>query len=103
MANLCTECGIDMGNTNPRQLCGKTSCLNTAIIIDDNDISDDNDNHHNDNHHNDNHHYGNKQPVTKKPKQLPVKLIRQNAYSDKWNTPESIKTINKLLNKLNSK
>ena len=25
--NLCTECGIDMGPCNPRQLCGKTRCL----------------------------------------------------------------------------
>ena len=26
--NLCMECGIDMGPNNPRQLCGKTRCLN---------------------------------------------------------------------------
>tara|TARA_B100000900_G_scaffold347778_1_gene313117 strand:- start:1283 stop:1480 length:198 start_codon:yes stop_codon:yes gene_type:complete len=25
--NLCTECGIDMGDNNPRQLCGKTYCI----------------------------------------------------------------------------
>ena len=24
--NLCMECGIDMGDSNPRQLCGKTRC-----------------------------------------------------------------------------
>jgi len=24
--NLCVECGIDMGDQNPRQLCGKTIC-----------------------------------------------------------------------------
>ena len=24
--NLCMECGIDMGDCNPRQLCGKTRC-----------------------------------------------------------------------------
>ena len=24
--NLCMECGIDMGECNPRQLCGKTRC-----------------------------------------------------------------------------
>ncbi len=23
----CLECGIDMGDENPRQLCGKTRCL----------------------------------------------------------------------------
>jgi len=26
--NRCIECGIDMGPNNPRQLCGKTRCLN---------------------------------------------------------------------------
>lgn len=25
--NLCISCGIDMGDCNPRQLCGKTYCL----------------------------------------------------------------------------
>jgi len=25
--NLCIECSIDMGINNPRQLCGKTTCL----------------------------------------------------------------------------
>jgi hypothetical protein len=24
--NLCLECGIDMGDGNPRQLCGKSHC-----------------------------------------------------------------------------
>jgi len=24
--NLCLECGVDMGDCNPRQLCGKTYC-----------------------------------------------------------------------------
>jgi hypothetical protein len=23
----CTECGVDMGSHNPRQLCGKTYCM----------------------------------------------------------------------------
>ena len=26
MKNLCIECGIDMGECNPRQLCRKTYC-----------------------------------------------------------------------------
>lgn len=26
-ANLCVSCGIDMGETNPRQYCGKTYCI----------------------------------------------------------------------------
>ena len=26
--NLCVKCGVDMGKNNPRQLCGKTKCLN---------------------------------------------------------------------------
>ena len=26
--NLCLDCGIDMGPSNPRQLCGKTHCNN---------------------------------------------------------------------------
>jgi hypothetical protein len=25
--NRCTECNVDMGDCNPRQLCGKTYCL----------------------------------------------------------------------------
>jgi hypothetical protein len=25
--NLCVSCGIDMGETNPRQYCGKTYCI----------------------------------------------------------------------------
>ena len=24
--NACLECGVDMGRSNPRQLCGKTFC-----------------------------------------------------------------------------
>ena len=31
--NRCTECGVDLGELNPRQYCGKTHC--------DNKISDD--------------------------------------------------------------
>ena len=27
MKNLCTKCNVDMGDCNPRQLCGKTRCL----------------------------------------------------------------------------
>lgn len=26
MMNRCIECGVDMGRSNPRQLCGKTFC-----------------------------------------------------------------------------
>ena len=26
MKNLCVICGVDMGDCNPRQLCGKTRC-----------------------------------------------------------------------------
>jgi hypothetical protein len=26
--NLCVECGVDMGSSNPRQYCGKTYCRN---------------------------------------------------------------------------
>jgi hypothetical protein len=25
-ANRCLECGVDLGEQNPRQLCGKTVC-----------------------------------------------------------------------------
>lgn len=28
LKNQCTSCGVDMGDSNPRQLCGKTDCLN---------------------------------------------------------------------------
>lgn len=28
MKNRCTDCGVDMGSCNPRQLCGKTYCNN---------------------------------------------------------------------------
>ena len=34
MKNLCTVCNVDMGDNNPRQLCGKSRCLQ----IDNNDI-----------------------------------------------------------------
>ena len=34
MKNLCMTCGDDMGDSNPRQLCGKTKCRN----VNDNDI-----------------------------------------------------------------
>ena len=26
-ANFCIECGVNMGDDNPRQLCGKTYCM----------------------------------------------------------------------------
>ena len=42
--NLCTTCNIDMGEMNPRQLCGKTKCLNELINEDYDDNDDDNDN-----------------------------------------------------------
>ena len=29
--NLCLECGEDMGDCNPRQLCGKWRCLNPPM------------------------------------------------------------------------
>ena len=29
MKNRCLECGVDMGRTNPRQLCGKWVCYNS--------------------------------------------------------------------------
>lgn len=28
MMNRCLECNVDMGRSNPRQLCGKTYCYN---------------------------------------------------------------------------
>ena len=28
LKNICISCGIDMGINNPRQLCGKTKCIN---------------------------------------------------------------------------
>ena len=42
MKNLCVECNVDMGDGNPRQLCGKTRCLqsdngNSNYDNDDND------------------------------------------------------------------
>ena len=27
MGNFCMQCGINMGDCNPRQLCGKTYCM----------------------------------------------------------------------------
>ena len=33
-ANLCTICGINMGDDNPRQLCGKTHCENEWLLDD---------------------------------------------------------------------
>lgn len=29
--NRCTECGCDIGQCNPRQLCGKTFCFSTKF------------------------------------------------------------------------
>jgi hypothetical protein len=29
MMNRCVECNCDIGRTNPRQLCGKTYCINS--------------------------------------------------------------------------
>lgn len=48
MKNLCTVCNVDMGDNNPRQLCGKTQCLHTVDSQqghddDDDDKSNDND------------------------------------------------------------
>jgi len=31
MKNLCVECGEDLGECNPRQLCGKTFCYSTHM------------------------------------------------------------------------
>ena len=33
MKNLCTKCGVDMGDCNPRQLCGKTRCYNEELVF----------------------------------------------------------------------
>jgi len=30
--NLCIECGVDMGDCNPRQLCGKLYCRNPPLL-----------------------------------------------------------------------
>ena len=38
--NLCTVCSIDMGENNPRQLCGKTRCL---YKYDDDDVEEEED------------------------------------------------------------
>ena len=29
--NLCTICGINLGDSNPRQYCGKTRCYNSYV------------------------------------------------------------------------
>ena len=31
--NFCTECGVNMGDDNPRQLCGKRMCLDNEYIF----------------------------------------------------------------------
>ena len=31
--NLCVICGIDMGEDNPRQLCGKTNCDEESVFF----------------------------------------------------------------------
>lgn len=94
--NLCIECGIDMGDSNPRQLCGKTNCCNTKY-----------------NEQSQYHQYTKSNnswpPITKKGKQseyttvpsfkTPVSLVRQNAYSEKWNTKESKEIVAKLTGK----
>lgn len=36
----CVECGISMGQNNPRQLCGKTQCNNFYISSSDEESSD---------------------------------------------------------------
>ena len=38
--NPCMTCGVDMGEGNPRQLCGKTKCLNKMENDDDDDDED---------------------------------------------------------------
>lgn len=35
--NLCMVCGVDIGESNPRQLCGKTYCLNESEDTTDSD------------------------------------------------------------------
>ena len=37
-SNRCTECGVDMGDCNPRQLCGKTVCRNPMAWEDDDEM-----------------------------------------------------------------
>ena len=32
-SNLCVICGIDMGEDNPRQLCGKTDCDDESLFF----------------------------------------------------------------------
>ena len=31
--NFCTECGIDMGDCNPRQFCGKLMCMDEHYVF----------------------------------------------------------------------
>ncbi len=31
MVNRCIECGVDMGQSNPRQYCAKTHCANAPL------------------------------------------------------------------------
>ena len=45
MKNLCIECNVDMGDNNPRQLCGKTQCLQSDNV----NCTYENDNDNNDN------------------------------------------------------
>ena len=33
MRNLCVECGVDLGYSNPRQLCGKFMCDNPSLEV----------------------------------------------------------------------
>ena len=41
MINPCIRCGADIGESNPRQLCGKTKCYNTMENDDDGDDDSD--------------------------------------------------------------
>ena len=38
--NYCVDCGSDMGRQNPRQLCGKTYCINKDIVMQEDSDSD---------------------------------------------------------------
>ena len=38
--NYCVNCGSDMGRQNPRQLCGKTFCINEDIVMQEDSDSD---------------------------------------------------------------
>ena len=33
LQNFCTDCGIDMGDCNPRQLCGKRMCMDENYVF----------------------------------------------------------------------